>query len=423
MFKIKTNEKIGEYLLYQISQKYPSTRQFCKAYLRTEGMAEDDNDEIRKMENRMSQILNGKKSIQVYDLPIISELLDVTCEQILSAGENSAPKATRVTNYSIAYSKSQKEWDEYINRDDRLILNPDEYNNTVIDYAIEAGNYEFIKYLMDKKYIWFVDNEQNNNFAYETFGAGTRIERRNPVFTDMLKYRLESEDNLRMKIIELATVNKDIKTLESLKAREIPMLYNVVRYTTFEYLDRENDYKPSRLVELIADAEDEIIEYFTTPFEITDPRQYKDSTKRICTFLFPFYSELLMALIKRNHRCAEQALRTAIAHNKSTYEQLKYQIEESVDYMDQFINIDENILKKKKRAALIRAAEDINFYEKLHIISFSDYHKGNITKTNIVFVPKISNVHYLDNLIKEVNSLYKKINTIRDEYASSEDGR
>lgn len=34
MFKVKTNEEIGEYLNYLISKKYSSTRKFCKDYLR-----------------------------------------------------------------------------------------------------------------------------------------------------------------------------------------------------------------------------------------------------------------------------------------------------------------------------------------------------------------------------------------------------
>lgn len=31
---------------------------------------------------------------------------------------------------------------------------------------------------IDKKYIWFVDNERNHTYFYKTFGAGTSIERR-----------------------------------------------------------------------------------------------------------------------------------------------------------------------------------------------------------------------------------------------------
>lgn len=416
MFKIKTNKEIGEYLEYLILQKYSSIRKFCKDYLKLDKRSVND-DEIRKMANRMSQIIKGTKAIQTYDLPIFTELLGVTCEQILSAGEYCVPKNRRTTNYSIAFSKSKKEWDEYIRREDKLILNPDEYDKTVIDYAIEAGNYKFIKYLMDKEYIWFVSNEHEHTFFYQTFGAGTSIERRKLGFHDMLQYKLNSEDNLRMGIIALAAANNDFETLEMLKAREIPIFYNIVQYSNWRNLDRENVYEPSRLVKIIADASDEIIEYFTTPFEVTDPRPSKDSAVRSYTFVFPFYSELLSELVKRNHKYTEFALRTAIEHNKKTYEQLKNQIEASAkDGMKYYTYADENYMAKVKKEILCKTAKEVEFYQKLHILGFFDYRSGNITRTNIIFTSNKSSNLIINHLIEDVNSLYNKIIHIQDEY-------
>ena len=420
MFKIKTNQEIGEYLNYLISKKYSSTRKFCKDYLRLDKRPIDD-EEIRKMANRMSQIIKGAKAIQTYDLPIFTELLEVTCEQILSAGEYCVPKNQRTTNYSIAFSKSKKEWDEYIKREDKLILNPDEYDKTLIDYAIEAGNYKLIKYLIDKKYIWFVDNERNHTYFYKTFGAGTSIERRQLGSHDLLQYKLDSEDNLRMGVIALAAANNDFKTLEMLKAREIPMFYNIVQYSSWSNLDQENVYDATRLVKIIADASDEIIEYFTTPFEVTDPKPYKDSIARTYTFVFPFYSELLAELVKRNHRYAEFALRTAIVHNQNTYDLLKKQIETSVnDDLKYYKYADETYLEKMKKESLLRTAKEIDFYEKLHVLGFADYRSGNIIKTNIVRVSKKSSDLVLNRLIDDVNSYYDKIIHIQDEYAIQE---
>lgn len=417
MFKIKTNEEIGEYLNYLISQKYSSTRKFCKDYLRLDKRSIND-DEIRKMANRMSQIIKGAKAIQTYDLPIFTELLDVTCEQILSAGEYCIPKNQRTTNYSIAFSKSKKDWDEYIKREDKLILNPDEYDKTVIDYAIEAGNYKFIKYLLDKKYIWFVDNEHNHTYFYKTFGAGTSIKRRELGCHDLLQYKLNTEDNLRMDVIALAAANNDFKTLELLRAREIPMLYNIVQYTSWGNLDSENVYDASRLVKIIADSSDEIIEYFTTPFQVTDPRTYENSIARSYTFVFPFYSELLAELIKRNHRYAEFALRTAIEHNLNTYKRLKELIESSVkDETKYYRNADENYLAKIKKETLARAAKEMEFYDKLHVLSYWAFPSEHMIKTNIVSACVKSGNLIINHLIDDVNSLYEKIVHIQDEYA------
>ena len=155
MFKVeKNNLKIGKYLDYLISQKYASRRAFCRAYIQT--IDEDPtNETINNMSNRLAQIVKGNKAIQTYDLPYFCELLGVSCEQILSAGEYSAPIANRVTNYSIACSKNPAIWEAYINRADKLILNSDEYCKTVLDYALEFANYELIKFLMDHNYIWF----------------------------------------------------------------------------------------------------------------------------------------------------------------------------------------------------------------------------------------------------------------------------
>ena len=157
---------------------YKSDRGFCKAYLEHE-YREVNDDEIRKMANRMSQMLRGAKGkgIQVYDLPVFCDLLGVTCEEILSAGTSFVQNGSRVTNYSVAFSKNPKDWEAYINREDKLILNPDEYGKTVIDYAIDFKNYKLIKYLIKNNYIWF-DSRQKDQYCM-TFGAGTSIERRN----------------------------------------------------------------------------------------------------------------------------------------------------------------------------------------------------------------------------------------------------
>lgn len=113
MFELKTNEDIGDYLKELILSKYPSCRQFCIAYLQLQGY-DDNQEEIRKLTNRLSQILNGKKAIQTYDLPIFSELLGVSCEEMLSAGAVRKPLLNRRTNYNIAFSKDKNDWIDYL---------------------------------------------------------------------------------------------------------------------------------------------------------------------------------------------------------------------------------------------------------------------------------------------------------------------
>ena len=129
MFKTD-NTKIGKYLADLIkNSEYQSDRQFGIAYLKLRD-GEVNPDDIPKVQNRICQIKKGNKGIQIEDLPIFSELLGVSIEEILSAGTALAPVINRKSNYSIAFSKDSSEWESYINRDDKLILNPDEYDKT-----------------------------------------------------------------------------------------------------------------------------------------------------------------------------------------------------------------------------------------------------------------------------------------------------
>ena len=107
VFIVKTNEEIGKYIEKLIAKKFPSKRKFCQAYLKLQGISTND-DETRKMANRISQITKGKNSIQTTDFPFFTELLGVTCEQILSCGSHHVPKESRPTNYLIAFSKNKK---------------------------------------------------------------------------------------------------------------------------------------------------------------------------------------------------------------------------------------------------------------------------------------------------------------------------
>lgn len=90
MFKID-NTKIGKHLSNLIrNSKYKNDRQFGIAYLTLrDGKA--NPDDIQNMQNRICQIKKGNKGIQIEDLPIFSELLTVSIEDILSAGTVKAP--------------------------------------------------------------------------------------------------------------------------------------------------------------------------------------------------------------------------------------------------------------------------------------------------------------------------------------------
>lgn len=317
MFKAEANnEKIGQYLSCLIDQKFKSRRAFCRKYLLLRDGDDPTEESLNNMSNRLAQIIKGKKAIQTYDLPYFTNLLEVSCEQILSAGECSVPIASRVTNYSIAYSKDPTKWEEYIQRDDKLVLNPDEYNMTVLDYALEFGNYEFIRFLIDNKYIWFDSGVRKDYF--DTFGAGTSIKRRDAGYIDCaLDLQLKMKDELRIKLIILAIANDDIATLHELRARELPQLYSAVD-SLLPLIPDFNESCSKRWLKYIANSNDVILDYFTETFEIASQVRYENSDNRAQIFMFPYISNLLDLLITNNSPYAEKALRKALRHNENT---------------------------------------------------------------------------------------------------------
>ena len=201
---------------------------------------------------------------------------------------------------SVAFSKSKKVWKEYLEREDKLFLNPDEYNKTVIDYAIEFKNYDLLKFLMDKKYIWFIDDSKHD--CHERafgFGAGTSIKRREIGCQDTLGTELEyhsEERGLRQKVIALAMANNDFETLTELKAREVPALYQLCAYNNPNI--NCYDYYNEDVIEEIVKSSDKVLGYFSEDFPITDHFGYEH------WFMYPFMPQVLEQLIKSKSKYA-----------------------------------------------------------------------------------------------------------------------
>lgn len=282
----KDDRKIGIYLRQTILKKYDSIRRFCRAYLELRDGSTND-EEIRKLLNRFSQILKGVKRIQVDDLPYVTELLEVSCEEILSAGKVHLPISSHMTNYDIAFSHDREVWERYMKREDKLFLNCDEYCKSVIDYALEFKNYDFIKYLINEKFIWFVDMSEWKHFGF-TYGAGTSVKRREIGYIDThTPLELQYQDELRIKTIALAIENEDFDVLDSLLAREIPEMHqaNMVGYPAIDLQSRKN----IDLIRAIALSNDQIIDYYSQEFIV------KNQQKKI----IPSSFHILLMLLKK----------------------------------------------------------------------------------------------------------------------------
>lgn len=218
MFEVKDSKQIGAYIKKLIYSKYPSQRQFCIEYIKKMGFDETDSEQIRRTTNKVNQIIKGDRAtVQVNDLPFFCELLQVSCEQILSCGDCYRPIKNHITNYEVAFSRNRKEWEAYMNREDNLFLNYDEYGKSVVDYALEFKNYDFIKFLMENGHLGFDDNSAMGNGI--SFGLKTDIKRRDIGETDIWPIpntyygpdNLFYEEVLRTRVLALATEKKILK--------------------------------------------------------------------------------------------------------------------------------------------------------------------------------------------------------------------
>jgi len=411
MKSAKDNEEVGAYLKKLILLKYPSVRQFGKAYIIANGLEPSDY-EVQNMENRLSQIVNGKKAIQTYDLPGFTDLLGVSCEEILSCGKSFVPTSGHITNYEIAFSKDPVVWQEYIDREDKLILNTDEYNKTILDYAIEFKNYELIKYLMDHDYIWFVDKSKYDHHDFVLgYGAGTSIKRREISLQDYGLARQMSpvdgeEIRLRKGVIILALENEDLDTLITLRAKEIPSFFQLssfvnVHISCYDYYDEE-------IVDKISRSGDKIFRYFSEPYTI------KDNWGNEHTFIYPFLGEIIERLIANKSKYTEQVLGNVIEYNQSVLDRLQSIVEEASQFaQDRYADWD---VKLTKDEAVKGALDYLNTVQEDGYVKYFNPVARNVNlmySANVIRTEGRTDDLILAPLIRQLNELYDCVLNIK----------
>lgn len=412
MFEVDKT-KIGKHIAELIeASEYKNDRQFGIAYLKLR-YGSLDEAAIPNIQNRICQIKKGNKWIQIEDLPIFAELLGVSIEDIVSAGTSYAPVTGRVTNYSITSSSNPDEWEAYANREDKLILNPDEYNKTVIDYALEAGNYQFLKFLMDKGHLKFVGTDKqwyHDNFGEygAGFGAETNIKRRDHGSVDILDTWLKNKDDLRFKMIALAIKNRDFDMLNRLHAKEIPLLYTINHFPNFN--PREDKLPESKNVtqflQSVSTSPNTTLAYFFEPFTIESAIKNNKNT-----FFFPFAGRILDLMIENKADSAARFIEKATTYNKTVLAKLMNEFESSIKSSKEYYN--QLKCPEVYNDELIRteALRNYYFYSKTGFVAFTtprfakkDAVKGFIT--NIIHVTAKSSDPEIQFLIDELNETY-----------------
>ncbi len=429
MFLLESNEKIGEYLKKLTKERgFEKDVDISRAYLKEKNrnidFTEDDlNQQLKTTKNTFSKILSGKQGLTLEQLSIISNLLCVSCEEILSAGKNYAPTRNHITNYDIAQSHDRKVWDEYMKREDGLFLNCDEYRKTVIDYALEFKNYAFMKYLLEENFIWFVDPNADV-WNYYGYRAGTSIKHKelpgnypeNPLPTE-----IQFQDRLRTQTIALAIENEDYDILESLRAREIPEMHKL----TWNGINPTFIYKNEDLIKAIAISENEkIIDYFSDEFTVMSI-----NNKEI-TVVFPYLGDVIESMLNnKKEKSAEIALKKAISHNKAVFSNINDMIKRAcqlhhdsqTEQMERLIKVctetgcsvnDANVIKSFKENAdnykYIYSAFHIDEY---NYVSFHYLDNGRYSDimTNICKVTSKKASSGIKSLVKELNDWYNRI--------------
>jgi len=417
------------------------------------------------MSNRISQIVIGNKSVQLSDLPIFTRLLGVSCEEILSAGECFKPTSAHLTNYNIAFSKNQDIWEKYINRENKIILNADEYGKTIIDYALEFKNFELLKYFMKHGYIWFVDEINNTKTSRQyflggrSFKGGTMIAPRpykdgdirwhfypsdkeahglesghlTPLEKNTLQYTLAGSDDLRRKMIILAIEHNEVELLHQLHAKEVPAIYALSNFpynnSAFSRTDLDSFYDENMVVH-IAKANEQVLDYFSETFKITDRFGRTDK------YIFPYMTNLLNFLIKSNSIYSEKILKYSIIHNQYAYKRFNKLVTNAIKARVKFNmlywNLDNCFSEKGKKLykqyekecranAKEKVKECIYFHgNDINIVSFWDSFTGKAIAavTTVVHTTESSCDNRINSLIEELNSLYYKICNIKETHSA-----
>ncbi len=438
MYKMVDKTQIGEYVSQLVNYKFESQASFCKAWLEKENL-EITQEELGKKANKFSQIKNGKKAIQIEDLPIFCSLLGVNCEEILSAGKI-VHRTNQLTSYLVAHSNDQNMWEEYIHIENHPILNKDEYEKTVLDYAVSYHNLELIEYLIDHKYIWF-DSKNEKDIHYSiNFGAGTKIKR--IIDGDGLEQQI-SNMVFREKIIALAIEKNNLNILKELKAREIPDFYSGSAFAhpgdllislKYEHEKDEHDKFLKITLNNISKTTADVIDYYTTPFIITDSiTKYRDKRIRKYEYMCYYISKILDVLVENKHSCVKSALKRAIQYSQETYKLVKKQIEINLEINRAslpFVDSDNECTRKyiKERIANMTKAlfEQSDFrcnkdqmMVRVVAYNYSDPGYQHIVR-NLIYVSKTSKDQYINSLISELNELYDKIINIENEFLIKE---
>lgn len=405
MFRTATNEEIGKYLFKLIdekSDKFKSGRDFCKQYLFLEKGEQPSDDEIQKQANRLSGIKSGKYGLQIQDLGYYTELLEITCEELLSAGKSKPAFPDRYSNYTFAHSTDRGYWERYINNDDKLFLNADEYGKTILDYAFECENYGLIKFLTENNYITIVDNESTKDYGM-TFMPPDKAMKYMSRNANKLNDEIINNDKIRTTVVALAIKKNDKYFLTKLRAREIPALYSVCEYGFSTQFDNFESSYNDKLTNAVANADKEILGYFSEPFSIKS--EHSEGV-----FIYPFLGRLLDKMISENNKNTVYVLERTLDYNSNVLNELSEKIAQSYIMYKKYCD------DKEAFSGAVKYF-DMNDNGVFTFMNYDPSDTSNLIKmkSNVIHISKKSKDEKINELISKINKIYFDIKNQRKE--------
>lgn len=396
MFRTATNEEIGKYLFKLIdekSDKFKSGRDFCKQYLFLEKGEQPSDDEIQKQANRLSGIKSGKYGLQIQDLGYYTELLEITCEELLSAGKSKPAFPDRYSNYTFAHSTDRGYWERYINNDDKLFLNADEYGKTILDYAFECENYGLIKFLTENNYITIVDNESTKDYVM-TFMPPDKAMKYMSRNANKLNDEIINNDKIRTTVVALAIKKNDKYFLTKLRAREIPALYSVCEYGFSTQFDNFESSYNDKLTNAVANADKEILGYFSEPFSIKS--EHSEGV-----FIYPFLGRLLDKMISENNKNTVYVLERTLDYNSNVLNELSEKIAQSYIMYKKYCD------DKEAFSGAVKYF-DMNDNGVFTFMNYDPSDTSNLIKmkSNVIHISKKSKDEKVNELISKINKIY-----------------
>ncbi len=172
------------------------------------------------------------------------------------------------------------------------------------------------------------------------------------------------------------------------------------------------EQRDDELIEAIAGADEEIVNFFTDEFVI------KDNFNREHTVMFPYLSKVLEIMIREKNPMVEEILDKAIKHNRDAFELLEHQLDEYSDYLlqERYHWMNDDFISDEKREQIRKTAREearwnFNYNNNYGIVSYyysKEKRERDGMATNLIIVTAESKKEVIAKKIRELNEWAEK---------------